>query len=138
MGQNFKMKYVIDSYSLIDYFDGNPAGQKVREYIENAENEVTINILNLAELSSFFARKNIETDKIKGIFEIILSFSKIHNLNVDFSRNAGILHCEMRKKEKNFGLIDAFVLLTSRELKARIITGDEHFRNVKEAILIKN
>lgn len=131
------MRYVIDSYSWIDYFDGNVAGQKVKQHIENPNNEIITNILNLAEISSFFIRKNFEISKIDEAFKILFSISKIYNFDADFSKNAGLLHAQMRKKEKDFGLIDAFVLLTARKLKARIITGDKHFSKLKEAVLIK-
>ena len=43
---------------------------------------------------------------------------------------------EIRKKIKDFGLADVFVLLTARKLNAKIITGDPHFKGFKEAILI--
>jgi predicted nucleic acid-binding protein len=43
----------------------------------------------------------------------------------------------MRKNSKDFGLADAYVLATARKLKAKILTGDEHFKPVKEAIMIK-
>jgi predicted nucleic acid-binding protein len=43
----------------------------------------------------------------------------------------------MRKTEKDFGLADAYVLETARKLKSKVLTGDKHFRNVKEAVLLK-
>jgi predicted nucleic acid-binding protein len=128
------MKYVIDAYSWIDYFSGNLSGQKVREYIENLENEIITNILNLAEIASFCARNNFDTEET---FKVLHSNSKIFSFNEEFSKEAGRLHAEIRKKIKNFGLIDAFVLLTARKLNAKILTGDEHFRGFKEAIIIK-
>ncbi len=131
------MRYVVDAYSWIDYFEGNAAGHKVKEYIENSSNEIITNALNLAEISSFFRRKNLGIDKINEVFNIILSISKIYSFDYEFSRNAGLLHGEVKSKEKDFGLIDAFVLLTARKLRAKIITGDEHFRIFKEAVMIK-
>jgi predicted nucleic acid-binding protein len=129
------MIYVVDAYSWIDYFDGNTAGQKVKVHIENPANEIITNILNLAEISSFLKRRN--TEKTEEVFNVLFSISKIYNFDSEFSKNAGLLHAEIRKRIKDFGLIDAFVLLTARKLKAKIITGDEHFRNIKETILIK-
>jgi|SRR3989344_4457958 len=128
------MRYIVDAYSWIDYFGGNIIGQKVKENVENPDNEIITNVLNIAEISSIVSRRNFDVDKALGI---IFSNSKIFNFNSDFAKQAGLLHAEMRKKIKDFGLIDAFILLTARKLKAKIITGDEHFRKVKEAILIK-
>lgn len=128
------MRYVIDAYSWIDYFSGNNSGQKVKSIIENSKNEIITNILNLAEIASFCRRNNFDSEEV---FKIIFSNSKIYNFDSEFSKEAGLLHAEIRKKIKDFGLVDAFVLLTARKIKATVITGDEHFRNFKEALIIK-
>jgi len=44
--------------------------------------------------------------------------------------------CENKKRNIKFGLVDAFVLLTARELDAKILTGDRHFKGFKEAVLL--
>lgn len=130
----FKMRLIIDTFCWIDYLEGNEAGKQVKKYLENSDNEIITTVLNVAEISSIISRRNFDVDKA---LSIVFSNSKIFNFNSDFAKQTGLLHAEMRKKNKDFGLIDAFILLTARELKAKIITGDEHFRKVKEAILIK-
>ena len=127
------MRYLIDSWAWIEYLDGTKNGLKVKEILTQ-ENEVFTLILSLAEIISRAKRK--EKD-IEGVENAILVNSKIINVNVEIAKNAGLLHAEMRKTIKDFGLIDAFVLLTARELKAKVLTGDKHFKNFKEAILIK-
>lgn len=131
------MRYVVDSYSWIDYLSGNIAGEKVKEYIENPDNEIITNILNIAEISSFFERENVKTDKREESFNVIISTSRIYNFDPEFSKEAGLLHGIIKRKINNFGLIDSFVLLTARKLNAKIITGDEHFKRMKEAVFIK-
>jgi predicted nucleic acid-binding protein len=42
----------------------------------------------------------------------------------------------MRKIERDFGLADAYVLVTARRLRSKVLTGDPHFRGVKEAVPI--
>lgn len=49
----------------------------------------------------------------------------------------GLLHCEMRKTAKDFGLADAYVLATATRLESKILTGDPHFKPLKEVIMIK-
>jgi len=128
------MKLVVDSHAWIDYFEGGDSGKEVMEYLEDSNNEIVTNILNLAEISSFFDRRGKDGQEAH---KIILSNSKIYNFNVDFSREAGKLHAQIRKKIKDFGLIDAFVLLTARKINAKVLTGDPHFKGFKETILIK-
>ncbi len=127
------MKLVIDSYAWIEYFLGSEVGLKFKEYIENPDNEIITNILNIAEISSFFTRMGISQEIY---YDLIISNSNIYLFDRDFSKEAGILHTSIRKKIKDFGLIDCFVLLTARKLNAKVLTGDQHFKGFKEAIFL--
>ena len=62
----------------------------------------------------------------------------IQEISVDeeISLQAGLIHCEMRKTIKDFGLADAYILATARKLKSKILTGDLHFHEIKESIMI--
>ena len=42
----------------------------------------------------------------------------------------------MKKKIRDFGLIDAIILTTARKLKAKVVTGDPHFKKFKEVVFI--
>ena len=69
-------------------------------------------------------------------YDILTSNSQIVDVDEELSKEAGLLHAETRKKVKDFGLADAYVQATARKTKSRILTGDIHFRDVKEALLI--
>ena len=73
----------------------------------------------------------------KEMLKLISSMSKIYPVDFEFAKEAGSIHASIRKHIKDFGLADAFVLLKARKLKAKIITGDPHFKDCKEALLIK-
>jgi predicted nucleic acid-binding protein len=133
-GKEFEMKIVLDTSSWIDYFKGNDAGNKVKEYIENTNDEIITNILSLSELFSFFKRKGFNPEKA---YSILISLSKIYNLDINFVKEAGLLHAEIKKDIKDFGMIDSFILLTAKKTNAKLITADNHFKNFKETILIK-
>lgn len=90
--------------------------------------------VTVAEVVSKAARKGKDA---KIAYGVMISNSKIVNVDEALSLQAGLVHCEMRKTFKDFGLADAYVLATARKLKAKILTGDAHFQNVKEAVLIK-
>lgn len=128
------MKYIVDSHAWINYFDGNSAGQKVKEIIENNSNEIITNILCLSELSSFMTKKGFDPE---NSHKTILSISKIYRFDIEFAKEAGIKHAEIRKKIKDFGLVDTFVLLTSKKINAKILTGDPHFHGFDNVLLIK-
>ena len=127
------MKYLIDSYAWIEYLDGTKYGKKVKEFLSE-ENEIFSIPFVLAEVISRTKRKGMDTDIA---FKAIVSSSAILNIDAEISKEAGILHAEIKKTIKDFGLTDAFILAIARKLKAKIITGDEHFSKIKEAILIR-
>jgi len=127
------MKYVIDSWAWIEYLIGSSHGEKVREIAENKENEMFTCVLSIAEIMSMTKRENRDSD---SAYNFITSLSKIYDVNNELSKNAGFLHAEIRKTIKDFGLVDAFILAISKELKAKILTGNKHFKSFKEAVFI--
>ena len=101
--------------------------------LEPEDNEIFSSIITIAEVVSVTKRENRDAEQK---YIDMINASKIYGINSGFAKEAGILHAEIRKKIKDFGLADAFVLLTARKLGAKIVTGDPHFKGFKEAILI--
>ena len=127
------MKYVIDAYAWIEYFIESGKGKKVKGLVESQDNEIFTSVITIAEVSSIGVREKRDVELGN---KSILGLSSIYFINLELAREAGILHAEIRKKIKDFGLADTFVLLTARKLGAKVITGDSHFKGFKEAILI--
>jgi predicted nucleic acid-binding protein len=128
-------KYIVDAWAWIEYLIGSDFGKKLNEVLDElSSSEVYTCAITLAEVISKVAR---EERDVEAAYAILLSNSQITNIDEELSKNAGLLHCEMRKTSKDFGLADAYVLATARMLKAKVLTGDMHFKGVKEAVLIK-
>jgi predicted nucleic acid-binding protein len=127
-------RFVIDSYAWIEYFEGSEAGKRVKTIIENKENKIFTSLVNVSEIMSIFKRRGYDFEEA---YKLIISLSGIHPSDCAFAKEAGLLHAEIKTKNKHFSLADAFVLLTARKLNAKILTGDEDFRGIKEAVLIK-
>jgi predicted nucleic acid-binding protein len=127
-------KYVIDAYAWIEYLIGSKAGGKVKSVLEDAANETYTCAVTVAEVVSKTAREGRD---FETAYDILLSNSQIVNADEGTSKEAGVLHCEMRKTAKDFGLADAYVLAVAKTVNAKILTGDPHFRGVKEAVLIE-
>ena len=64
------------------------------------------------------------------------TLSSIIVINKEISILAGHIHFEAKKKNKDFGMLDAFVAATARKIGAKILTGDTDFRGFKEAVFI--
>jgi len=125
--------YVMDSFAWIEYFRGSDKGTEVKKLVEATDSETITNIVNLSEIISVIKRGGRDH---KEAFEHILAHSKIFPLDIDFAREAGELHADTKKLIKDFGLADAFVLLTARRLGAKILTGDPHFKGFKKSIML--
>ena len=127
------MKYIIDSYAWIEYLNGGKLGEKVRELILSDNEIISLNII-IAEVVSKVKRKK---GNIEIAYEAIKSNSKIIDINPEIAKKAGVLHAETRVEIENFGLVDALLVIVAREEKGKILTGDNHLKNFKEAIFIK-
>ncbi len=127
-------KFVVDAYAWIEYFNGSKLGEKAKEIIENKDNEIFTNIITIAELVSSYRRNSINFEEEE---KVLLSISKIFNINLKFAEEVGRLHAEIKKERRHIGLADIFVLLTARKINAKVITGDEDFRGLKEIIMLK-
>lgn len=127
------MRYFIDSWAWIEYLDGKESGLKVKEIL-NKNQEVYTSVLNLAEVISKAIRNKQNTEIVHNAFNLN---SRIIPISQEIAKEAGILHAEIRKDIRDFGLIDAFVLVLAKKLNAKIVTGDEHFKGFKNVVFIK-
>ena len=131
--------YVIDAYAWIEYFRASEYGEVAKEYIENPDS-VTPSIV-VSEVSRKLQKETelgneTPEGRLKRL-EFINATSQVVNLDFELAVAAGKTACEMNKKEKGWGLADAIVLCTARNLGGKVVTGDEHFRSLEEVIFIK-
>jgi len=132
-------KFVIDAYTWIEYFRASKYGETAKEYIENAD-AVTPSII-VAEISRKLEKEielgNETTDGRLKRLDFISANSHVIALDFDLAVTAGKTDLEMKKKIKDWGLADSIVLCTARNVDGKVVTGDEHFRGLKEVIFIK-
>lgn len=126
-------KYIIDSYAWIEYFLSSNKGLIVKQIIEEENNEIYTHVLSIAEICSRLLRSGIDPTQSNAV---IGSLSEIINIDESASFRAGKLHAIIRKEMKDFGLVDAFILLAAKEKVMKILTGDPHFKKTKEARMI--
>ena len=132
-------KYIIDAYAWIEYFRASTAGAVARKYIES-EGSATPTIVG-AEVSRKLQREieagsESEEGRLKRL-GFIRASSQIIDLDFETAVKAGEIDVDLKTKVKGWGLADSIVLCTARNVKGKVITGDEHFRGLEEAIMIK-
>jgi predicted nucleic acid-binding protein len=125
-------KHVIDAYAWIEYLEGSDSGRTVASILANNE-EIYTCAVTLGEVVSKVARKGKDA---KIAYDVLLSNSQIIPVDDELSLQAGLIHCEMRRTQKDFGVADAYLLAGARKFKSKIVTGDPHFQGIKEAIMI--
>ena len=126
--------YIIDAYAWVEYFNGSKSGEAVKEIIENPKNFIFTNIITVSELASSYKKKSLSFEEEK---KSLLTLSKIYYIDFEFAIETGELHANTKKDRKHISLADIFVLLTAKKLNAKVVTGDEDFRGLKEALMIK-
>ena len=134
------MKIVVDTYAWIELLIGSEKGKKVKELIENAEEVYTPSTV-LAETARKFLREGTDEKTITMWLEIITAASVITQIDSTTALEAAKCHIELAKKAKiskqnTPSLFDAIVYATARINQCKILTGDEHFKNLPETIWI--
>lgn len=127
-------KFVIDASAWIEYFNGSLLGEKVKEIVERENNECSTNIVTVAELSSSYRRNKLSFQEEK---KALLLLSSIFQLDVAFAEEAGKYHADFRKERKSISLADVFVWLTAKKIGGKVITKDEDFRGLPDALIIR-
>jgi|SRR3989338_989820 len=125
-------KFVIDSYAWIEYLNGSDKGQILSKLVSNRDNELYTHIVTFSEVISVAKRKNSNVEIAENA---MLTLSIIYNCELSFCKEVGLLHGEIKKQIKDFGLADAFVLQTARKLGAKVVTGDPHFKDFKKEVI---
>ena len=123
--------FVIDTFAWIEYFIGSKKGETVKTFIEG--NKAITPTIVIAELSAKYSNEGKDfSNKLK----FIKFNTKLASLNEEIAAFAGKIKTGQRKRKKDFGLADAIIYATAITLHAKVITGDPHFKDIKEAILI--
>ena len=135
------MKIVIDTYAWIELLIGSERGNKVKELMENAEEVYTPSTV-LAETARKFLREGTDEKTINTWLEIITTASVITQIDSVTALEAAKCLLELSQqakisKQNTPSLFDAIVYATARINQCKIITGDEHFKNLPETLWIE-
>lgn len=73
----------------------------------------------------------------EALFKIIRANSEIIMLRDHDWIDAGKERFEQRRTQKDFGFIDAAILVKQKEFNCKIVSGDKHFMNIKDIVFLK-
>ncbi len=129
------MRYVIDSFAWIEYFMGTKAGEKAKPIIEGVEEKITPTICLAEVYAKTTKAESQELAEKQRTF--IKEKSALAPLDETIAVESAKIDVIMKKKIKGWGLADSIVYAIGITKKAEIVTGDEHFKNLKNVIFIK-
>ncbi len=127
------MRYLIDSSAWIEYLNGSGQGEEINKLLEG-DNEILVLSLNIAEVISYVKRNK---NNVELAYNSIIKNSKVLQITPKIAKDAGLLHADFKKQNPGFSLADAFMIVSAQNFLCRLVTIDNHFKDFKEAILIK-
>ncbi|MFH1750058.1 MAG: PIN domain-containing protein [Candidatus Micrarchaeota archaeon] len=123
------LKIVADSWAIIEYLqDGSKADEIEKRLM--AGTEILFTSLLLAEVH-YRIRASSSEDAAKEAQRFIFERTKFIGVSPEIAIDAANIHLE-----EKLPLVDAFTLAIARKEDAKVLTGDPHFRKVKEAIYV--
>jgi len=125
---------VIDSYAWIEYFISSKKGEKVKRLFLDETNQFVTVECCLAEIKGWSLKYNLEFEQF---FKIIRANSNIISISEHDWIHAAEEKFNQRRTQKDFGLIDAVILIKQKQLNCKVISGDKHFRNLKNTIFLE-
>lgn len=122
---------LLDTSAWIEFFEGTDKGNTVLDALKN--NDTYTSVIAFGELVSWYLKKNIRYEKyLNGI----KSSSKILEIDETTAILAGRINHERKKSIKNWGLADSLLLSTSIIYDLQILTTDNHFKGLPNAVII--
>lgn len=134
------MKIVVDAYAWVEIFIGSKKGDKAREKLTETDETYTPDVV-MAEIARKYLREAVEEQTVLERLKTIEETSDIAPVDKNVAFESAKCYKELLEKAKTEGikapsLFDAIVLATARLLNAKVVTGDEHFKNLPETLWI--
>jgi predicted nucleic acid-binding protein len=123
---------LVDSFAWLEYFMGTEKGERVKEVVESNIKLYTSPIV-IAEIYS----KSLRTDgRAEERRDFIVKRCAIIPIDEEIAVETAKIHAEAKKSMGDFGLADAFVLASARFKNVKVLTGDPHFKDFLESIML--
>ena len=110
----------------MEYWKGNA---EVRDIIEGSEQKIT-SMITIAELERFYGDDKHRMDLM---VEKIQLRSRLVPVDLEIARVGGVV----RRSMKEGGIADAIIYATALRNRAKVLTGDAHFRKFSEVIFVE-
>jgi predicted nucleic acid-binding protein len=118
---------LLDSFAWIEYFMGSERGSKVKDYVEGEYPLYTPSIC-LTEIKSRYLREGKDpSSRINFIIE--------RSFVIPLDEKIALLAADAKQSHK-LHTIDAVIYATAQQKSLRLVTGDQHFKNLPNVEII--
>jgi len=121
--------FVLDSFALLAYFQGEPGGTTVRDILKEASAgsvSVMLPVVNLGEIYYIVARKRGRETALA----IVEDISRLPVQLLDAGTDRVIAAADIKARHP-LSYADAFVAAAAEEYAATIVTGDPEFKQLE-------
>jgi len=126
---------IFDAYAWVEYALDRPGAEIVNNTLDRAE-EVFTPITVIAELKESMLRHKIQGDIIAKIIDFIKARTTVVDIDLTISELAGEINFQNKKSIRDWGMLDSMVLAVSLAKKGSVLTGDSHFKNLRNVIYL--
>jgi len=123
---------LLDSFAWMEYFMGTQEGEKVRRLVDDDIQLYTSPIV-IAEIYSKSLRTDGNAEERK---DFIMKRCALIVLDENIAVEAAKIHAENKIRTPDFGLADAIILASARNRKIKVVTGDPHFKDFIDAVML--
>lgn len=125
---------VLDTWSVVAYFEDEPAGEQVADLIADAQESgasLAMSVVNAGELWYLMARRSSEADANEAVAELRQLGIRLVEVDWDLARGAAGF-----KSKRRMSFADCFAAALAQRSKAELVTGDSEFKQVEGDIRI--
>ena len=126
------MSLMLDTYAIIELFRGSKKGSEVKKLLE-ADEDIFMSVLSIYETGTVLERE-IGRKRTKKYLRSIQTHYEI----IDLDREIALSGIKLRRDFK-LPSVDCLIYASSRSVKANLITGCNHFKEIskqKDIIII--
>ncbi len=125
---------VLDSWSVIAYFEDEPAAKQIADLIANAHEEeipVYMSVVNIGEVWYILARGVSEEEANQSVKELRDLRIQFEDVNWELAQEAARL-----KSKHKMSYADCFAAALANNQKADLVTGDNEFKQFEAQVKI--
>lgn len=126
---------VLDSWAVLAFFEGEPAGNAVSELISEARNHdvpLLMSTVNAGEVWYIIAREVSEPEADQAVESLRKMGIEFVDADWPLARAAGTF-----KAKHRMSYADCFAAALAKSRKAELVTGDKEFKQAEGEIRIK-